>query len=252
MTLTGSVSVEDRRSSLVELLRSNGSVTLASAAESLNVHPMTIRRDFDYLEREGIARRVRGGAIYVDSGDFQHRQGRELSAKRRIAQKLLPLLPEGSAVSMDASTTIFQFAHAIEEAQGLAVVTNGLATFQTLQRRKGVTVYLTGGISEERNASLVGALAVSAVQNFVFARSFMSTTCVDPLIGTSEPTPAEVDVKRAMAGASAHVVLAVDSSKLGTQSIVRGLDLGRVDLLVTELDARDERLDAYRNAIDIL
>jgi DeoR family fructose operon transcriptional repressor len=140
----------------------------------------------------------------------------------------------------------------IESASELAIVTNGLTTFQAVKGRSGVRAYLTGGESEERNESLVGSLAVTAVSGFVFARSFMSTTCVDPDIGTSEPTTIEVEVKRAMADASKHVVLAADSSKLGTQSVVRALAISRIHVLATELDPHDGRLDPYRDLVELL
>jgi DeoR/GlpR family transcriptional regulator of sugar metabolism len=252
MSITSTVATEDRRRLLIELLQSQGSVSLDAAAETLGVSVMTVRRDLDHLEREGVARRVRGGAVFVETADFEQRQGRELSAKRRIAEKMLPLIPTRSAISMDASTTVYQFARLIDRADDLAVLTNGQATFQALQGRPGIRTYLTGGEAEQRNASLVGALAVGAVSSFVYARSFMSTTCVDPDIGTSEPTTVEVEVKRAMADASKHVVLAADSSKLGTQSVVRALAMSRIDLLVTELEPSDHRLDSYRGIVELL
>lgn len=252
MTITGSVATEDRRNELRHALRNDGAIDLKRAAEKWGMHPMTIRRDLDFLEREGIARRVRGGAVYVGVEDFQQRQGRELAAKRRIAQKLLPLLPKRQAIALDASTTIFQFASTISRAEQLSVVTNGLATFEVLQHRPGIRAYLTGGESEERNASLVGPLAVTAVSSFLLSRSFLSTTCLDPVIGMSEPTDAEVEVKRALADASQHVVLAADSTKLGTRSVVRALTMERIDVLVTELEPFDVRLDPYRDSVEIL
>jgi DeoR family fructose operon transcriptional repressor len=252
VSITGTVATEDRRRAVLDLLRSRGSVDLTEAAEVLGVHPMTIRRDLDHLEREGTARRVRGGAVLVETADFTQRQGRQLAAKRRIAEKLLPLLPARSAIALDASTTVHQFASELTAAENLTVVTNGLVTFQTLQRRVGIQTYLTGGEAAQVNESLVGSLAVNAVSGFVFARCFMSTTSVDPAIGTSEPTTVEVDVKRAMAQASSHVVLAVNATKLGTQSVVRALEMSQIDLLVTELAPDDRRLAPYRDLVEIL
>jgi DeoR family fructose operon transcriptional repressor len=252
VTITGSVATEDRRNRLRHVLRDEGAIELKEAAEKLGVHPMTVRRDLDFLEQEGLARRVRGGAVFVGLADFRQRHGRELAAKRRIATKLLPLLPKKQSVGLDASTTIFQFASAISQAEQLSVVTNGLSTFEILQHRAGIRAFLTGGESEEQNASLVGPVAIAAVSNFLFSRSFMSTTSLDPGLGTSEPTASEVGVKRALADASQHVVLAVDSSKLDTRSVVRALTLDRIHLLVTELDPLDIRLDPYRNYLEIL
>jgi DeoR family fructose operon transcriptional repressor len=252
VTVSGTVATEDRREALRRELQSVGVVNLIESAAKWNVHAMTIRRDLDFLEQTGVARRVRGGAVYVGAEDFSQRQGRELAAKRRIAQKLQPLVPQKNAIGLDASTTIYQFASSIAKAEQLSVITNGLATFEALQHQPGIRAYLTGGESEETNASLVGPLAINSLERFILARSFVSTTCLDPELGTSEPTVAEVEVKRAMASASEHVVLAADSSKLGTRSLVRALPMSSIDLLVTELDPGHPRLDPYRDSVEIL
>ena len=51
-------------------------------------------------------------------------------------------------------------------------------------------------------------------------------------------------MKRSIAPAPNDVVLAVDSSKLGGRAVAVGIEWDRVDVLVTELDPGDDRLDA--------
>jgi DeoR/GlpR family transcriptional regulator of sugar metabolism len=154
-------------------------------------------------------------------------------------------------MAIDASTTLVHFAREITGSD-VSVVTNGWATFDELRRRPGVRAFLTGGESEECNASLVGSLALRSVEAFHFDRIFLSTTSINPEIGTSEPTPPQVDVKRAMVALANHVVVAVDSSKLGTSSPVRALPFEDIDLLVTELNPADSRLDPYRDLVELL
>jgi DeoR/GlpR family transcriptional regulator of sugar metabolism len=55
-----------------------------------------------------------------------------------------------------------------------------------------------------------------------------------------------------LAGVADHVVLAVDAAKLGTSAVTVGLEWEQVDLLVTELDPADDRLDPYRDLVPIL
>jgi DeoR/GlpR family transcriptional regulator of sugar metabolism len=46
-------------------------------------------------------------------------------------------------------------------------------------------------------------------------------------------------------------VLAVDASKLGHRAPARCFDLRRIDILVTELDPSDSRLDPYRDQVEL-
>lgn len=55
-----------------------------------------------------------------------------------------------------------------------------------------------------------------------------------------------------MANASGRVVLAADSSKLDGKAMARPLPISRVDVLATELDPSDPRLDPLRAEVEVL
>jgi DeoR/GlpR family transcriptional regulator of sugar metabolism len=46
--------------------------------------------------------------------------------------------------------------------------------------------------------------------------------------------------------------MAVDHSKLGTKAQARVFGLEEIDLMVTDLDPSDLRLDPYRDSVDLL
>ena len=47
-------------------------------------------------------------------------------------------------------------------------------------------------------------------------------------------------------------MLAVDASKLGHRAPARCFDFERIDILVTELDPADTRLDPYRDRVEVI
>ena len=238
-----------RREKLVALLAERGQVLLADAVLLWDIHPMTIRRDFDYLQRSGLARRVRGGLVAISADGFGQRRSLNLAAKETIAQKLVGLVPTGATIGLDSSTTIFSLAPLLPDELQLSVVTNGLEAFDVLQGSPGIRSYLTGGEREEQNVSLVGMLAIQSLGNFHLDCCFVSALSVHSDMGTSENTLEQAAVKDAMVRASERVVVGVDASKLETRSRVRSLTWDRVDVLVTELDPSDARLDAYRGKV---
>ena len=252
MSLDGSLAAEERRLVLLDLLRASGRVDITGAAGQLGVHHMTIRRDLKGLEREGSARLVRGGAIFVGTEEFEIRQSKALSAKRRIAEKLAPLVRTHESVAIDASTTLFALVEELPPVDHLLVVTYGIPAFQALQSRTDVRAFLSGGEVDRRTGSLVGPVAQRTLESFSLSCGFLSTSALDPELGTMEPTVEEVHMKRAMARASQHLVLAVDSSKLSQRSAVRALSLDQIQTVVTELDPADSRLDPYRDRVLLL
>lgn len=251
MGIEGSLAAEERQEQLLTTLRNEGRVEIEAAAERLGVHPMTIRRALKKLERSGRARLVRGGAVYVGTEEFEVRASRALSAKRRIAEKLQPIVTEHDSLGLDASSTVFQLAQAMPPVEHLLVVTYGLQSFQALQRHPHTQVILSGGELDPRTGSLVGMVAQQSIERFSLACCILSTTALDPGAGTMEPTVEEVGMKQALARAADRVVLAADATKLAQRSAVRSVELARVDLLVTELDPADPRLDPFRDVVEL-
>lgn len=252
MVVRSTVNLESRRQALAELLSSSGSLRIEDLAARFEVSTMTIRRDLQALEDEGLVRRVRGGAV-SSAQPFEARRTRSGRAKEEIARKLAGLVPSGGVgICMDASSTLCVLAGSMPHSENLSVVTDGIETFLTLTRDPRVHAYLTGGQKDPNAGSLIGPVASLALKQFSFARAFLSAAAVDPHFGTSEFSAEECEIKRLMAELSDYVVMAVDSQKLGTGAAARCLPWDGIDLMVTELDVSDVRLDPYRNHVELL
>ena len=181
----------------------------------LCVSEMTIRRDLDLLVDEGVAHRVRGGAVAVGPQQFAARAEQHAGAKARIADKLSGWSARAGRSGIDASSTLQRLATRLAPVRDLTVLTNGLDTFRTLTDHAGVTALLTGGALDQSTGSLVGPLATRAANDVMLRRLFVSASALDPSSGSSESTLLDAEAKLALANAAAEIVLAVDSSKLG-------------------------------------
>lgn len=207
---------------------------------------MTVRRDLDDLEAEGLARRVRGGAVAtVLPQPFGDRMSTRSTFKSIIARKASDLVPLAGAVAFDASTTSGVLLAELT-ARDLVVATNSIDNAASARRRPGVRSVLIGGELDERSGSFVGAVACRAAASLGYARFFTSASAVSPT-GTSEVSLEEAQLKGVFADRAAETILLLDSTKLGHRAIAEGLDWSQIHLLVTELDPQDMRLDPYRN-----
>lgn len=233
-------------------LSTAGTVRVVELASELDVSEMTIRRALDLLAEEGVAQRVRGGAVAIGPQRFAERAARHARAKSRIADKLVGLVGSRGAIGLDASSTLQRLATKLGAARDLTVLTNGLDSFRALQGHPGVSALLTGGALDEATGSLVGPLASRSTRDVVMRRLFVSASALDAGFGSTESTLLDAEVKLAMAEAASDVVLAVDSSKLGHRAPARCFALDAVSLLVTELAPNDPRLDPYRDLVDVL
>ncbi|MDO9590962.1 MAG: DeoR/GlpR family DNA-binding transcription regulator [Microcella sp.] len=241
-----------RRALLLEILERDGGIQLDPAAEELGVSVMTVRRDIQELDAAGLVRRVRGGAVApMVPRAFGERAATRASAKIAIARKAMALVPGDGAAAFDASTTSGALLSLLR-ANRLLVVTNSIDNAAIARARPGVRAVLIGGELEERTGSLVGPTAEQTARGFACDRFFTSASAVDAEGGTMEVSLEEAAVKQVFAGAAGATVVLADSSKLGQQALVRALEWRVIEVLVTDLDPADERLDAFRDLVEIL
>ncbi|QYM74969.1 DeoR/GlpR family DNA-binding transcription regulator [Leucobacter luti] len=246
-----SLAAEERRAWLLQRLSAMQRVSLAEAADELGVSEMTVRRDLDGLELGGTIRRVRGGAMYTGPVSFHGREQSYAAEKAVIAEKLLPLVPDRGIIALDSSTTMHQLAQRISGSGDLTVVTNGMLTFQALQERPGLTAVLTGGAADRRSDSLIGPVATGFVSRVRFSAFFASAAALDER-GCHEGTLEEAEVKRAIAAASARVLIGVHREKLDNVSVARAVDISEIDTLATELAPDSRDVAAYRALVSDL
>ncbi|HEV7955715.1 MAG TPA: DeoR/GlpR family DNA-binding transcription regulator [Marisediminicola sp.] len=253
MATSGTLGAEERRAWIMTRIEQEGALRLDAAAAGLRVSAMTVRRDLDDLEGEGLVRRVRGGAVLaLGPRPFSERRTVNSRAKQVIAHKALALIPSDGAVALDASTTSGTLGSALSGTLDVTVATNSHENFAALRGTSGVTPVLVGGELEGRTGSFVGLIACQAASSMLYRRFFTSASAVDAAHGASEVSLAETQVKHAFGGASREVVLCVDSSKLGRQSVSLSFPLAGISVMITELDPRDSRLDPYRELVELL
>jgi DeoR family glycerol-3-phosphate regulon repressor len=241
-----------RRARLLEILERDGAIRLETAAAELQVSVMTVRRDIQDLDADGLVRRVRGGAVsIVLPRAFGDRAATRASAKSAVARKAESLVPSAGAIGVDASTTSASLL-AIIRPERLLVVTNSVDNAAIARVRPGVRAVLVGGELEQQTGSLVGPTAEQTARSFAYDVFFTSASAVDATAGTMEVSLEEAAVKQAFAARGRQTVVLADSSKLGQQALALALDWSAIDALVTELDPTDDRLDAFRSLVEIL
>lgn len=229
---------EERRTHIADLARRNGRVVVADLASDLAVTQETIRRDLDELEREGVLRRVHGGAITADrvrvESGLAERAGLMAEQKARIAKATVDLLPRGGTVYLDAGTTTQAIADAVPDGLELTVVTNALGIATTLVRRPLVKVRLVGGRARPRTEALVGDWAVQQLAALSFDLTVVATNGVTVARGLSTPDPEEAAVKRAAITAGQRVALVCDHTKIGDDQFAVFASITDIHLLITD------------------
>ncbi len=244
------LSPERRREQILTYLTSHERTSVVDLSQVLGVSEVTVRKDLDLLEEQGLLTRVRGGAVVSGRGRleryFATREQEHLEEKRRIAQAAASLIQSGQQVFLDASTTALQVARLIKDRDDLIVVTNGLYTALELNFCTGITTIVVGGTMRHRSSSLVGSFNHNALQRLRVDLGFFSARGVSARDGLMESDMEEAQLKQQMVSGSSVVVGIVDSSKFGTTAFNVFAIPQEIDRVITDENAPTEIVDRLR------
>ena len=210
---------EERRMRIIQLVTKKGSITVNELSKMLKVVPITIRRDLESLEREGVIIRTHGGAI-LQGEPFLHKSltaKEELNqgVKAKIAEKAATFINDGEIIILDEGSTCLELAKELKNTKNITVVTNGIKVAMELTPYPNVTTLLVGGVCGHQNYVAFGNETVEAFHKIRAHKYFMGIDALVPSYGISDGDPHQVQLKLAKAASSQEVIGIADNTKLG-------------------------------------
>lgn len=239
---------EDRFRKILNQLETKTMVTYQELGLIIDVSEDTIRRDVDILDRNGLLSKVRGGAIPRSKNPltFHDRQLFLNEGKEIIALKAQQFLKDGQTIFMDGGTTICQLASHFNINLSIRIVTNNLALIPVLKPFKHIEVIVLGGDYLSSTETSMGTVTCMQAQQYVADLYFMGLCATHSTFGITTAIEAEAEVKRTMLRSSLKSIALSNSGKLASIDPFRICDIGQIDVLITDLDSMDSRLDVYR------
>lgn len=245
---------EERQDAMARRISRDGRISVAVLAGEFDVTTETVRRDLNALERQGLVRRVHGGAVpanalqAVEPGVADRTRTRA-AEKESIARRALRYLPAtGSTVLLDAGTTTAALAAALPTDHRLTVITHSVPIAARLAGHPQVDLHLLPGRVRATTLAAVGPDTVAALGTLRVDVAFVGANGVSVAHGLSTPDADEAHVKSAITRAARSVVVLADASKIGEEHTRRFAAVGEVDALVTCDGADPEELAALRDA----
>ena len=203
---------EERFAQILALMAEKRTATVQELCEALNASESTIRRDLTELARQGRLNKVHGGAtlpdgqFLADEPTMAAKEALAVGQKRSIAQAAAKLINADDFVFIDAGTTTLELVRALTGAALKATyVTNGVAHARLLAQK--------GWLLRPQTEAIVGAPAVSSIQQYNFTKAFMGANGVALEAGFTTPDPEEAAVKAAAVRRARESWFLVDDAK---------------------------------------
>lgn len=176
---------QERHEQILARLNTEGKVRVKELANDFEVTEDCIRKDLTALEKEGLLKRIHGGATQARKNlhayHVDERMNVRLSQKKMIAQKAVELIEENTVVFLGISTVNLELAKCIYQKNiPLTIVTNMIDIMQLFtQGEHKVNLIFIGGHFNRGKDGFIGSLAIKQIQSYRFDLSFIGTVGIN-------------------------------------------------------------------------
>jgi len=242
---------DERRQRIMDVLVADGEVQLEALSLRFDVSRMTIHRDLDELESEGLLRKIRGGAT-IRSGtrfesDFRFRERQGAEAKAAMARASLALVEPGMTVMINDGSMAAVLGRMAPEKRPLTVITNNVAVLEALKGAAGITLIAIGGVYSQKFNAYLGSVAEEALAGLRADIAFLSSPAVAGL-EVFHMDDSVARCKRAMMRQAGTCCLAVSHGRFGQAALYRLAALSEFRHIITDGTPRPEVLAELEGA----
>ena len=229
---------ETRANRIMELLRRTGTAQASTISELLQVSLVTVRKDLQRMEDEGLLHRIHGGAAIRD---VQAAYDPRMSAMEKIAEAAAKEIKAGDCVIMNAGNTTLLTARKLLERKGITVITNSIAIARELVQQVGIKLIFLGGEVNAEAVFTYGWDAVTQLEQYKANKLILSVSGLSCSSGLTTRHMEAADLLRRMIARTETVIAVADDTKIGFESFYHVGDLKAVDELITNVTADTEQ-----------
>jgi DeoR family transcriptional regulator of aga operon len=229
-----------RQSKMLELIRANNGATISQLKSEFGVSVVTVRKDLEELESDGLIVRKFGGAVPSQSGDplesFNVRSRINRKEKQLIGKTAAGLINPMDSVIIDAGSTTLEIVRHLRHGMPLTIITPAMNVALEACALPNTTVIIPGGgVLDRFTLSLGGADAEESFARLHADKVFLGVRGVDLEHGLTDTDTRRIHLKQIMIRASQQVFVLADSSKIGKSSLIDIAPLEVVRAVITDV-----------------
>lgn len=238
-----------RENAILRLLSEHGRLEVSQLARTLEVSPVTVRKDLDELERRGVIRREHGCAIFGGNDDINNRLAYHYEEKQRIAREAAKLVSVGETVMIENGSCCALLAEEIARTRpGAVIITNSAFIASYIRRVEGAHVVLLGGDFQNDAQVMVGPVLRVCAEQFFVDKLFVGVDGYSERLGFMANNHLRAQAVRDMARQAKQVYAVTESSKFDRTSTVPLAIPGGVGAVITDNSLRAESEALLRRA----
>lgn len=239
-----------RQYEIYEKIKKEQIIEVKQLSQHYGVSLMTIRRDLDKLEEQGLVTKTYGGAILNESisiePSFEIKEGQSLSAKKEIAFMASEMIHDSDSVYLDCGTTSLELFSRIQYKR-ITIFTNFWKVIQYVNRNTKAKIILCPGTFNPITQAALSEITIDFIKNYSIDKTFISTLGIDIDFGASIPSMSDAIVKNEILNHSTKKILLADHTKFNKKYMSKICPLQIFDSIITDSNISDDILNQYKD-----
>lgn len=243
----------ERQSKLIKLVNIYQKIEVSRLAELLDVSQVTIRKDLDHLEDEGLLTREHGYALIKNANDINTRLTINYDTKLKVATKAAEMVSNGETVMLESGSTCALLAEQLAKLKkDVTIITNSAYIAIRIRELPIRKVILLGGEYQKEYQGMVGPLVRKCAKEFFVDKFFVGTDGFIPEAGFTCDDLMRVETMKYMENSANRTIILADSSKFSQKGVVVQSTFAEIDTLCTDSGVSQEVIDILtRNNIHV-
>lgn len=210
-----------RANQILEFLTEEHKIEVSLLAEKLGVSQVTVRKDLDELESQGIIVREHGYACLRSTDNLHGRIAYHYEAKQKIARRAAQFISDGDTLMIESGSCCALLAEELTSSKkDLTIITNSAFIADYIRGKSNFQIVLLGGIYQQDSQVLVGPMIRQCVENFFVKHFFIGTDGYSRRTGFTNQDQMRAQAVRDMACQAEHIVILTESEKFSRHGIV--------------------------------
>ena len=233
-----------RRSFILELLNEDGEVRIADFSNQLNTSVVTIRKDLEVMEKDGLLKRVHGGAISNSKVHknllISEKMRTRKAEKKSIALAAANIIGDGDSIIINMGSTSFYVAQQFHTKKDLIVITNSLQILNEIAYYSNITTFFMGGKFNHDMEHTYGDDTLEQLGKYWADKLFIGMDGIDLLAGATTYNHAEDSIMLRMMERSNEKILIADDSKIGKVAFAHIAPISAFNTIITNYTPQNE------------
>jgi len=228
--------LNERQNKILEILGRDNQTSVNELSSKLDVSSVTIRQDLNYLEAEGLLRRVHGGAVLKDGDDLDNRLGKNYEKKLRIAKKLASMVSEGETILIESGSANVLFARELVKIKKVTIMTTNVYIARQFRKNTEANIVILGGIYQHESETLVGKITKKCIDQVNIHKAFIGIDGYTTEDGFTLRDMFRAEISSHIIQKAKDVFVVSDSSKFGCIGLTNICQLADIQHIATNED----------------